>query len=43
MTDNRRLTIDGVEIQLIDAAHQRGVDAVKFQRRDNRTLYAREF
>jgi sialic acid synthase len=29
--------------QLIDAARQCGVDAVKFQKRDNRTLYTREF
>ena len=29
--------------QLIEAAHQCGVDAVKFQKRDNRALYTREF
>jgi sialic acid synthase len=29
--------------QLVEAAHQCGVDAVKFQKRDNRTLYTREF
>jgi sialic acid synthase len=29
--------------QLVEAAHQCGVDAVKFQKRDNRTLFTREF
>src|SRR5213593_5178286 len=67
MSDERRLTIDGVEIhdgsacyviaeignnhqgsleqakQLVDAAKECGVDAVKLQKRANRTLYTREF
>ena len=67
MSEERRLTIDGVEIydggacyvvaeignnhqgsleqakQLIDAAKDCGVDAVKLQKRANRTLYTREF
>src|SRR6185312_13568751 len=67
MSEERRLTIDGVEIhdgsacyvvaeignnhqgsleqakQLIDAAKDCGVDAVKLQKRSNRALYTREF
>src|SRR2546426_2694958 len=67
MSDERRLTIDGVEIhdgsacyviaeignnhqgsleqakQLVDAAKECGVDAVKLQKRANRALYTREF
>ncbi len=67
MSDERRLTIDGVEIhdgsacyviaeignnhqgslkqakQLVDAAKDCGVDAVKLQKRANRALYTREF
>ena len=67
MSDNRRLTIDGVDIhdggdcyviaeignnhqgdldkarELIAAAKECGVDAVKLQKRSNRTLYTREF
>src|SRR5712691_1569054 len=67
MSDERRLTIDGVEIhdgsacyviaeignnhqgsleqakQLVDAAKECGVDAVKLQKRANRTLYTRKF
>src|SRR6266705_6626664 len=67
MSDERRLTIDGVDIhdgsscyviaeignnhqgsleqakQLIDAAKECGVNAVKLQKRSNRTLYTREF
>src|SRR3954468_22486663 len=67
MSDERRLTIDGVEIhddspcyvvaeignnhqgsleqakQLVDAAKDCGVDAVKLQKRANRSLYTREF
>src|SRR6266849_2978687 len=67
MSDERRLTIDGVEIhdgsacyvvaeignnhqgsleqakQLLDAAKECGVNAVKLQKRANRALYTREF
>src|SRR5438876_10244409 len=67
MSEERRLTIDGVEIhdggpcyviaeignnhqgsleqakQLIAAAKECGVDAVKLQQRANRTLYTRDF
>jgi sialic acid synthase len=67
MSENRRLTIDGIDIydggdcyviaeignnhqgdienakQLIAAAKECGVDAVKLQKRSNRTLYTREF
>src|SRR5438876_11908108 len=67
MSEERRLTIDGVEIhdggpcyviaeignnhqgsleqakQLIAAAKECGVDAVKLQKRANRTLYTRDF
>ncbi len=67
MNENRRLSIDGVEIhdgsdcyviaeighnhqgevekakQLIDAAKECGVDAVKFQKRENRVLFTRAF
>src|SRR2546423_13094083 len=67
MSDDRRLTIDGVEIhdgsacyviaeignnhqgsleqakQLVDAAKECGADAVKLQKRANRSLYTREF
>src|SRR3989440_2366338 len=67
MSEERRLTIDGVEIhdgsacyviaeignnhqgsleqakQLVDAAKECGVDAVKVQKRSNRTLYTRDF
>ncbi|HEX7144804.1 MAG TPA: N-acetylneuraminate synthase family protein, partial [Gaiellaceae bacterium] len=67
MSEERRLTIDGVEVhdggacyvvaeignnhqgsleqakQLVDAAKECGVDAVKLQKRANRALYTREF
>src|SRR3989442_10032247 len=67
MSEERRLTIDGVEIpdgsscyviaeignnhqgsleqakQLVDAAKECGVDAVKLQKRANRALYTRDF
>src|SRR5437868_14183160 len=67
MSEDRRLTIDGVDIhdggscyviaeignnhqgsleqakQLMDAAKECGVNAVKLQKRSNRALYTREF